>query len=76
VVVCPGRYHAREGLIYGAHAVSFLQAFNVNWAFVGSSGLTGDGDVTLTCVGRDSAAVIHCQAAAVTDFHSAIALRR
>jgi hypothetical protein len=34
------------------------------------------GDVTLTWAGCDSAAVVNFQAAAVTDFHSAIALRR
>ena len=33
-------------------------------------------DVTLTRAGRNSGAVVNFQAVAVTDFHSAIALRR
>jgi hypothetical protein len=34
------------------------------------------GDVTLTCAGRNSVAAVMFQAAAVMDFHSAIALKR
>jgi cadmium resistance protein CadD (predicted permease) len=34
------------------------------------------GDVTLTCDGCNGAVAINFQAATVTDFHSAIALRR
>jgi DeoR/GlpR family transcriptional regulator of sugar metabolism len=42
-LVCPGRYNGREGATYGAQAINFLQSFNVNWAILGSSGLTADG---------------------------------
>jgi len=54
VLMCPGRYHGGEGLIYGAPAVSFLQSFNVNWAILGASGLTGQGPAD---VDADAAAV-------------------
>jgi hypothetical protein len=38
--------------------------------------LLADGDVTLTCDGCNGAIAINFQATTVTDFHSAIALRR
>ncbi len=49
-LVCPGRYQGRESAIYGAQAISFLQSFNVNWAIVGSSGLTRDGPADVDAV--------------------------
>jgi DeoR/GlpR family transcriptional regulator of sugar metabolism len=43
VLVCPGRYDAREGSLCGPDAVAHLRRFNANWAVIGASGLTPDG---------------------------------
>jgi len=43
VVVCPGRYDAREGSVFGADSESYLRRFNANVAVVGCSGLTTEG---------------------------------
>lgn len=43
VVLCPGRYNAREGSVFGSDAENFLQRFNANIAVVSCSGLTADG---------------------------------
>lgn len=43
VIMCPGRYDAREGMMAGAETVEFLQSFNVNRAILGISGITADG---------------------------------
>jgi DeoR/GlpR family transcriptional regulator of sugar metabolism len=43
VIMCPGRYDAREGSVFGADAVAFLERFNANVAVISASGLTSDG---------------------------------
>jgi DeoR/GlpR family transcriptional regulator of sugar metabolism len=43
VILCPGRYNAREGMMVGAETVEFLQSFNINRAILGVSGITRDG---------------------------------
>lgn len=43
VVVCPGDYMAREGIIYGPEAVAFLRRFHADKAAIGASGLTTEG---------------------------------
>jgi DeoR/GlpR family transcriptional regulator of sugar metabolism len=43
VVVCPGRYDAREGSVFGSDSESFLHRFNANIAVISCSGLTADG---------------------------------
>jgi len=43
VVVCPGRYDAREGSVFGSDSESFLHRFNANIAVIGCSGLTANG---------------------------------
>lgn len=43
VLMCPGRYDAREGIMVGAEAVEFLQAYNANWALLGATGITAEG---------------------------------
>jgi DeoR/GlpR family transcriptional regulator of sugar metabolism len=43
VVLCPGRYDAREGSVFGSDSENFLQRFNANIAVVSCSGLTVDG---------------------------------
>jgi len=43
VIMCPGRYNAREGMMYGAETIEFLQAYNVNRAILGISGITPEG---------------------------------
>ena len=49
VILCPGTLNAREGTVLGPETVAFLEQFNANLAFVGSSGITADGlNETLT----------------------------
>ncbi len=49
VILCPGTLNAREGTVLGPETVGFLEQFNANLAFVGSSGITVDGlNETLT----------------------------
>ncbi|HXQ42628.1 MAG TPA: DeoR/GlpR family DNA-binding transcription regulator [Candidatus Udaeobacter sp.] len=43
VVVCPGRYDAREGSVFGPDSESFLRRFNANVAVCSCSGLTPEG---------------------------------
>ncbi len=43
VILCPGRYDAREGSVHGADAVEFIRRFNANRAIIGASGITVDG---------------------------------
>src|SRR5574338_268930 len=43
VILCPGTLNAREGTVLGPETVQFLEQFNANLAFVGSSGITVDG---------------------------------
>lgn len=43
VLMCPGRYHGREGMMVGAETVEFLQSFNANWAILGATGITSEG---------------------------------
>jgi len=43
VLMLPGQYDGREGLIHGADTVEQLQRFRANKAFLGASGLTVEG---------------------------------
>lgn len=43
VLMLPGEYDSREGLIHGAETVEALQRFRANKAFLGASGLTVEG---------------------------------
>ena len=43
VLMCPGRYNGREGMICGAETVEFLQSYNANWAILGATGITSEG---------------------------------
>ena len=43
VLMLPGQYDGREGLIHGAETVEALQRFRANKAFLGASGLTVEG---------------------------------
>jgi DeoR/GlpR family transcriptional regulator of sugar metabolism len=43
VLILPGQYDGREGLIHGADTVAALQGYHANMAFLGASGLTDDG---------------------------------
>ncbi len=43
VLMCPGRYDGREGSVFGADAVAFLERYNANVAVISASGLTPDG---------------------------------
>ncbi|MFG1477352.1 DeoR/GlpR family DNA-binding transcription regulator [Xanthobacter sp. V4C-4] len=43
VLMCPGRYNGREGMMVGAETCEFLQAYNANWAILGASGITAEG---------------------------------
>lgn len=43
VVLCGGDYVPREGGIYGANAIEFLQRFTCDKAFIGAGGLTSEG---------------------------------
>ena len=43
VISCPGTYDPHEGNVTGAETVDFLERYNVNWAILGASGITGAG---------------------------------
>ncbi len=43
VLVLPGQYDGREGLIHGADTIDALQRFHAHKAFLGASGLTTEG---------------------------------
>ncbi|WP_029003087.1 DeoR/GlpR family DNA-binding transcription regulator [Azorhizobium doebereinerae] len=43
VLMCPGRYNAREGMMVGAETIEFLQSYNANWAILGATGITPEG---------------------------------
>ncbi len=43
VLMLPGQFDGREGLIHGPDTVMALQRFHATKAFLGASGLTGDG---------------------------------
>lgn len=43
VLLCPGEYDAREGGVFGAHTIEFLQRLNADRAVIGASGLSEDG---------------------------------
>lgn len=43
VIVCPGRYNGREGMMVGVETIEFLQNYNVNRAILGVSGITPEG---------------------------------
>ncbi len=43
VVLCPGDYHAYEGVVTGPETIAFLDRFFVDKAFIGASGLTEAG---------------------------------
>ena len=39
VLFCPGRYHAREGYVYGAQTINSINSFEANRAIVGATGV-------------------------------------
>ncbi|MCK0197814.1 DeoR/GlpR family DNA-binding transcription regulator [Ancylobacter sp. 6x-1] len=43
IIMCPGRYNAREGMMVGVETIEFLQNYNVNRAILGVSGITAEG---------------------------------
>ncbi|ODN68493.1 DeoR/GlpR family DNA-binding transcription regulator [Methylobrevis pamukkalensis] len=43
IIMCPGRYNGREGMMVGAEAIEFLQSYHVNRAILGVSGITAEG---------------------------------
>jgi DeoR/GlpR family transcriptional regulator of sugar metabolism len=43
ILMLPGQYDGREGLIHGADTIDALQLFHANKAFLGASGLTAEG---------------------------------
>lgn len=43
VLMLPGQYDSREGLIHGPDTIDALQKYRANWAFLGASGLTPEG---------------------------------
>jgi DeoR/GlpR family transcriptional regulator of sugar metabolism len=43
VILCPGRYDAREASVTGAETVRFLASYNADVAVIGASGLAVDG---------------------------------
>jgi DeoR/GlpR family transcriptional regulator of sugar metabolism len=43
VLMLPGQYDGREGLIHGAEAIDALQRFRASKAFLGASGITAEG---------------------------------
>jgi DeoR/GlpR family transcriptional regulator of sugar metabolism len=43
VLMLPGQYDGREGLIHGPDTIEALQRFRANAAFLGASGLTAEG---------------------------------
>jgi DeoR family glycerol-3-phosphate regulon repressor len=43
VLLCPGRYHAGEGSVFGEDTTEYLARFHAHVAIIGASGLTGEG---------------------------------
>jgi DeoR family transcriptional regulator, glycerol-3-phosphate regulon repressor len=43
VIMCPGRYNGREGMMAGAEAIEFLNSYNVNRAILSITGITAEG---------------------------------
>ncbi len=43
VLICPGRYVGREGMIVGQETVDFLQSYHANRAILGATGVTAEG---------------------------------
>ena len=43
ILMLPGQYDGREGLIYGAETIDALQRFRASKAFLGASGITAEG---------------------------------
>lgn len=43
ILMLPGQYDGREGVIHGADTIDALQLFHANKAFLGASGLTAEG---------------------------------
>ncbi len=43
ILMLPGQYDGREGVIHGADTIDALQRFRANKAFLGASGLTAEG---------------------------------
>lgn len=43
VIMAPGRYNGREGMMVGSETIDFLQSYNANWAILGASGITAEG---------------------------------
>ena len=43
IIILPGQYDGREGVIYGPETIDALQRFHANKAFLGASGLTVEG---------------------------------
>ncbi|SON57970.1 HTH-type transcriptional repressor GlcR [Hartmannibacter diazotrophicus] len=43
IIMCPGRYNGREGMMVGAETIEFLQSYNINRAVLGVSGITPEG---------------------------------
>ncbi len=43
VLLCPGRYHAGEGSVFGEDTIEFLNRFHAHVAIIGASGLTVEG---------------------------------
>ncbi len=43
VIMCPGRYNGREGMMAGAEAIEFVQSYNVNRTILSITGMTAEG---------------------------------
>jgi DeoR family transcriptional regulator, glycerol-3-phosphate regulon repressor len=43
VIMCPGRYNGREGMMTGAETIDFLQSYNVNRTILSVTGMTAQG---------------------------------
>ncbi len=43
VIMCPGRYNGREGMMAGAETIEFLQSYNVNRTILSITGITAEG---------------------------------
>ncbi|MBZ9557498.1 MULTISPECIES: DeoR/GlpR family DNA-binding transcription regulator [Modicisalibacter] len=52
LILCPGDFNAREGGVFGQDTTDYLARFHANLAFIGASGLTGEG---ILDVNRDAA---------------------
>jgi DeoR/GlpR family transcriptional regulator of sugar metabolism len=43
VLMCPGRYNGREGMMAGPETIDFLQSYNINRAILSITGMTAEG---------------------------------